>query len=342
MFDPTELAARVQHNCHISDAQYAGNYTLCIFLLKMREYYRWEQGIPLSHPLPKTPLGDWLVEREARWNELENEDFSNLPIDGDSLDPFDNAAINQRLIPRGYVYSGGYGVYHKPCFFLARLERVENRNGATLHLSAQELARDLAAPPAMLQNGNIFIRRESLRRFIWEKIEEQGQRNNDETAMARTLRHYDNLDVEATLDAMTENEIETLILHETGENIAHELLGDAWEEMLLDLPRSRNEFLLRAMRDNFADCAATLPTLIERKNSAALHFYFANLTGMRKEIFPAIVDAYHHWLDSGSLSALQNTCERGRRHWQNAMRDALQRFQSQRLTVDLDDLCQPL
>ena len=40
MYDIESLRTTVQHNCHISDARYAGHNALCIFLLKMREYFR--------------------------------------------------------------------------------------------------------------------------------------------------------------------------------------------------------------------------------------------------------------------------------------------------------------
>ncbi len=51
-----ELISQVQHNCDISDANHAGNYTLCIYLLKMREYYRWIHALDFSDckMVPKT------------------------------------------------------------------------------------------------------------------------------------------------------------------------------------------------------------------------------------------------------------------------------------------------
>lgn len=61
MFDLKTLTESVQKNCHISDAQYAGHYTLCVFLLKMREYYRWENAIPQSQRLPKEAVGKSVV-----------------------------------------------------------------------------------------------------------------------------------------------------------------------------------------------------------------------------------------------------------------------------------------
>ncbi|MEO8677345.1 MAG: hypothetical protein ABI569_17355, partial [Casimicrobiaceae bacterium] len=51
------LTSAVQHNCDISDARFAGDYGLCTFLLKMREYYRWENELPFAHALPKDELG---------------------------------------------------------------------------------------------------------------------------------------------------------------------------------------------------------------------------------------------------------------------------------------------
>jgi len=344
MFDAETLAETVQENCHISDARFAGNYTLCIFLLKMREYFRWERGIPLSKPLPHAELGKWLVAREEAWEELEARDFLPLSIGGHRFDPFDSAAINRRINAEGYVYSAGYGLFHKPSFFLARLHRKEHRDGITLYLSHEELARDLAAPPAMLQGNEVFIRRESLRRFIWEKIEELGHHRNAQSPMSRALACYPDGDLEATLDNMTENEIGTLILHESGEAMAHERLGHDWEELLSSLPRSRTEFLLRAVRDNLADCLSTLPTLIEQDNAAALHFYFANFTGMRKEIFPSAVTAYHDWLESGSLAPLRASSEAGREHWHRVSQRILETWRSQDKpqAADIETLCLPL
>jgi hypothetical protein len=35
-----QLRDSVQRNCHLADAEHARDYSLCIYLLKMREYYR--------------------------------------------------------------------------------------------------------------------------------------------------------------------------------------------------------------------------------------------------------------------------------------------------------------
>ena len=99
------LFTAVQRNCHISDARHAGDYTLCVYLLKMREYFRWEKGYAFHDNLPDDDLGDWLKERENYWETIENESFAHLSIAGDSYDPFDIDALNAALNPQGLVYS---------------------------------------------------------------------------------------------------------------------------------------------------------------------------------------------------------------------------------------------
>jgi hypothetical protein len=323
MHDLQRLTTTVQRNCHISDAHFAGHYTLCVFLLKMREYYRWEKGIPLSHPLPKQAVGEWLTAREQAWDQLESATFEPLRFSGQEFDPFDNQGINRLLNPAGYVYSGGYGLFQKPCFFLGKLDRHETRYGTTLLVSSQEYARDLMAPPAMFLDDTIYIRQESLRRLIWEKIEEWGFKKDTDTPMARALACYAQEDMETTLDHITSHEMESVVLHETGEAMARRQLGPEWEALLDSLPRSRAELLVRAVRDHLADCLSTLPSLVATGNKAALHFYFANFSGMRRELFPQALSAYEDWLESGSLEPLENAYLAGQRYWLQIAQDIL-------------------
>jgi len=113
------LISTVQKNCHISDAQFAGDLTLCTFLLKMRELYRWENDIPLSQEMAKAEVGDWMNSREHLWEEIETSPFEPLPLPGGSADPFEVGFANRLLAPHGLIYSAGYGRFCKPHFFLA-------------------------------------------------------------------------------------------------------------------------------------------------------------------------------------------------------------------------------
>ena len=310
------LLSAVQRNCHISDARYAGDYTLCIYLLKMREYFRWEKGYAFGDNLPEDDLGEWLRQREDYWQEIEDEGFAELPIGGDFYDPFDNAAVNAALNPHGLVYSGGFGSYCTPHFFLGRLGHHETRPDFTVLVSENEYARDLTAPPAMALDGTIYVRRESLRRMIWERIEEW-RWNRLENAMARALCGFDiEADVETALDAMTDTLAESVLLHEKGEVLAGQILGPEWEDMLSSLPRSKAEIMLRAVRDHLADSLITLPGLIAQGSDAALHFYFANMTNMRKDLFPALMQAYEAFVASGTRDVIAELLPASLGHWE--------------------------
>jgi hypothetical protein len=318
-----QLASVVQRNCDISDARHAGDYGLCTFLLKMREYFRWENELPFGGALPRDELGEWLKSREQSWNRIETDAFAPLPLARGALDPFEADAANRELLPQGCVYGAGFGRWQKPVFFLGALQRIEQREGLTICVSSCEYARELAAPPAMLQGRTVFVRLESVRRYLWERIEEHQWRRRG-GAMARALASYDFVaDTERALQRMADNEMETMILHELGEAKAGELLGDAWGEMALQLARTRSEPVARAVRDLLADCLQTLPALLERDNLPALHFYFATFDAPRRELFPQALEAYEDLARGGTPERLWRAVREGRERWLECARGLL-------------------
>jgi hypothetical protein len=309
------LSGRVQLNCHISDARHGGDYHMCSFLMKMREYYRWEKRLPFGARLPREDVGTWLAEREQLWESLEGHDYEPLDIAGQSFDPFAAESINQVLEPLGLVYSAGLGRNAKPHFFLGRLERRQEPGACSVLIADREYARDLGAPPAMTQGCTIYIRRESLRRMLWEKLE-SWRWNRPDNALGRAFSCYDfEGDLDAALQAMTDEEIDAVLLHEMGECQAGARLGEDWNRVLLEIAGTPAELMARAVRDHLADCLVTLPAMAERAEAASLHFYLGNLTHMRQEIFPALEAAYREWQASGSTEPLKAAARRGREHW---------------------------
>lgn len=310
-----DLIDTVQKNCMIADARHARDMTMCTFLLEMREYYRWEMEIPYGARLPKDELGDWLNARESEWDAVEDQDFAPLPITETGIDPFEADDINRALVPQGLVYSSGLGHFRKPHFVLAELKRAEVREGVQVLVAGCEYARDLIAPPAALRDGAIFLRMDAVRRLLWNKFEEWQWKEKD-TALGRAFAHYDfERDIERGLDRMAEAESEAMILHEVGEARAGRLLGSEWETMLGSLNARHAELLARAVRDHLADCLVTLPTLIEREAIGSLHFYLANLSGLRRALFPALPAAYEAWLGDRRLERFTDLAHRGETHW---------------------------
>ncbi len=311
----SDLVSAVQRNCDISDARFAGDFTLCVYLLKMREFYRWSEGRSFTDVVIREDVGSWVDRREAYWESLEDLDYLPLTVGDNRYEPLDADGVNTNLITRGLVYGGGIGRFSKPYFFLADLLRTESSGGYRIFLAGREYARELVAPPAMAQGNNIYVRRECLRRMLWEKIEEWRWRKQ-QNAMARAMQCYSfNCDPERALERMTENEVEAVILHEIGEVVAGGLVGVLWDEMLITVARTGAETTARAVRDLLADCLTTLPALLDEENRPSLHFYFANLSPLRKDLFPALVKAYSEWVDNDDLQQLKRVVRDGKLHW---------------------------
>lgn len=318
------LTAAVRHNCGIVDARHGADQGICAYLLKMRELYRWEADLPLDAVLPKADVGDWLSAREAVWADLEDENFLPVAVDGEHFDPFDTAAINARLLDQRLVYGAGLIDGGRPHFLLAELEAVEAvPDGPTVYTLGREHARGLNAPPAMALADVVYLRRDALHRFLWEKLETWRWQRLD-NAMGRALQAYGVVDqAPAALAAMVTQQLALVRAHELGESWAARRLGEDWNTLLLALPRTPAELVLRAVRDLLADCHATVPALLAADSEAAWHFYAGSLSGMRRQLFPAFVEAYERWRETADTAPLQALAQRGEAHWLAVAEEAL-------------------
>lgn len=314
-FKLSELQRHVQHNCHISDASHAGNYTLCIYLLKMREFYRWEHAIGFNESIDNESIGAWLTERESFWETLEESPIKAICIGEEEFEPFDIEGINNAIEKENLIYSAGYILRGKPHFFLADIVNILEHDDYRIVVSGKEHARELTAPPALSQGKTIFIRSESLRRTVWEKVEESLW-NKEQSPLVRAISFYDfKNDLEDSLTKLCDSEIETLVAHEIGEIMAGKVLGDSWQKMIYSTDHAPLELMLRSIRDNLADCMSTIPNIIENLEPARLHFYIANIGNMRKVLFPALRAAYDKWLNDKSSKHLEIIARDGKEHW---------------------------
>lgn len=312
--DPALIEA-VQTNCHIADAAHAADMTLCIYLLQMREFYRWELGLPPLQPMAREAVGAWLSAREALWDKLEGTPLRTLPLSGGNADPFDVQGVNAALAPLGLVYGAGYTAPGRPSFFLGALESEQARDGVLVRTSGREYARGLSSPPAALQDGTVYLRRESLQRWLWEKYEAWTLRR-PEGPFKRALDAHGYAEAgEAAVSRMAEDQAETLILHELGEAQARALLGEDWAAMRQALSDRRTELYVRAVRDLLADCRVTLPALLQRGAPASLHFWFANFEGLRAELAPCLQRAYDAYCAGDGGQVLGRALNEGAAHW---------------------------
>ena len=301
----TTLCEDVQFNCAVSDARYARDYSLCIYLLRMREFYRWRFDIPLLQRLDTATVGDWISEMEMHWDDIEECTFKPVVINGVTHDPFESDAINQQLQSSGLIYSAGYGRLGQPHFVLAELNHQNSVASLHTYECGKELARDSITLPAMTQNQSVYIRHDSIKRHIWQMVDEWSLKKPI-GPLARVVDHYQ-LSDSSNADAKLEKAVSELsplyLKHEHGEVAAGVLLGDRYQQLLLKIAGSRDEFYLRAVRDLIADSLKTWPYILTRGNEIELDFWLASAVGARLQLLKA----------SGLASLLQDDSTQGSR-----------------------------
>lgn len=319
-----QLVSQVQYNCDISDARHAGNYTLCIYLLKMREYYRWIHALEFSDDFDASAMSRWLRSKEDTWDRVVDESFRNISFAEQEYDPFDTDALNRQLQRDQLFYHAGIGQKAVQHFFIADLVDESRVNGIRINITGREYARDLTAPPAISSRSEIIVRRESLKRMCWERYQEWNW-SRLQNPMGTALSYYPfDHDIPAALELMVSTEQDTLIHHELGEMAISRDYGPAWSDMMLKLLGGKAELLARSVRDHLADCLHTLPFLAEQDNPASIHFYFANLTHLRKELFPSAKETYRLWCDHGDSSILADLAQRASVHWRELVQSILE------------------
>jgi len=314
----------VQTNCHIADARHAGEMPLCIYLLQLREFYRWQRGLAFGAELPRAALGAWIAEREALWDGLAEHAIGALPCADAQVDAFDAATINIALRSSGWYYGAGLIGPGRPVFFVAELDRADtvDVDGETIDVAVcgRELARGLAAPPAVLAPGpQIVLRRAALARWLWEKFEAHGLRpgHGPFAELARERGLAASADFDAALPQLLDELAPVLLLHEVGELRAGRTLGQRWGELRIAVADDRRaELRLRAVRDHIADCGTTLPALLRAGAATPLHFWFAGYEGHREALFPGLPRAYAAWRDGDGGSALARAAAAGAAHFE--------------------------
>lgn len=307
---------QIKANCDISDAKYWGYFSICGLLMRYRDLFRSEQGLAPWAEFGRETIAAWIERKESRWPELEQQDFTDITVEGRAYHPFAVAAVNEALQGAGLVYGAGYGMYLKPTFFLAELQSVREVDGRTVYTAGRELARDLFTSPAMLQGQCIFLRREPLTALLWEKFSELGAGRGfalDDAFPHYGLRPGQAIDTafETGIHGMAERYAETLLQHELAESL--EGLPE-WKDILLRAGERKAEHYLRAVKDLIADTSDHGPfkKIIETRDRGALSLSIGLLEGYRKILFPEIREAYTAFLAGENWELIEAARTAGR------------------------------
>ncbi len=311
----TELISAIQHNCDISDARDHGIYSMCTMVLKLRNLYKWEHGIePWEEPDPPDLL-DWIDNKEKYWQTLNEQQFQSLAINGNTYQPDELTAINAAFTSHDLVYGFGYGRSMKAVFFVAEKEEERLIAGKKVLILGKELAKEMASPFAMAQDGVVYVRRENLRFFLWDHIQEL--RSSCRESFRHALELHSVLDVEGQLDqqklqekfdSLVESEMDLFIYHEIGELLQTTLDSATLQKVINTFPASVIELVCRSIKDILADThpQGLLARVIETEKDTSLSFYIGFLDGLRAKLFPEIFDAFSRFRQTSDWKSIED------------------------------------
>ncbi len=308
------LLKSIRHNCDISDARDNGIFSICTLVLKLRNLYKWEHGLQPWEEPDSPVLLDWIAAKEEYWATIRAEPFLPIPINGEGIDPFLLPPINRYLSVGNNIYGAGYGRSMKAVFFMAEILEDRLVDGCPTLILGKEKARELSSPFAMLQDGVIYIRKDPLRFFFWDQIQEISP--SSRPAMQQALGIYDLMKEDCTLDrekliavfdAIVEQELEIFIYHEVGESQENLLTSNVLKKIIAAYPASVLELLARSVKDVLADThpRGLLSHIVSQEKKSSLGFYMSFLDGMRKLLCAELTEASKVFWDNGNWSLLQ-------------------------------------
>ena len=332
------LLKTVKKNCDISDARDNGIYSICTLVLKLRNLYKWENGLDPWQEPESPVLLDWIAAKEEYWETIRDEEFLQIPINGIGVDPFLPPVINEYLSTGNHVYGAGYGRSMKAVFFIAEVLEDRVVEGIPTLILGEEKARELSSPFAMLQDNVIYIRKEPLRFFFWDQVQELNPSNKP--AMLQALSCYGLMSDDCTFDrqrlidvfdTIIDEELDIFIYHEVGENQKNLLDSSMLKKIISVFPATALELVARAVKDILADTHSKglLGHILVSEKKSSLCFYISFLDGMRKLLFPEIIEASKKFWGSGDWSLIEKARLESR-------------IKNEKIAADLQSICSRL
>jgi hypothetical protein len=312
------LIQQVKLNCNISDAKYWGYYSICGMLLRLRHLYRVEHSLKPWESIPTEDITKWISEREALWETLQDKPLQPIRIEDNIFDPFSFEEINNIIEKEGLVYGGGFGMFNKPTFFLAKIEELKEVYDYKVYYAERELCRDMSYSAAMVQGRCIYIRFDPLLIMLWEKLLEMraGRSSTHLKEAFEAFGVYLNAGQEQELYKKLEKlcrELSPLLLfHEIGEVYEDESI-EQWLSILQKAKNREQELYLRAIKDIMADTSELGPLkfIVEERDIRLLHFYIALLDRERRELFPEILTSYTLFRENRNWQLIEDARKKG-------------------------------
>lgn len=308
--DLNAFSRQVRKNCDITDARYAGIYSVCGLAMRLRDLYKWEHGIPFWQEGDADRVLDWIGAKEAAWEALMSEEFAPLQINGSRFDPFDSRGINAAINPYGLYYGAGYAHGLKPTFFVAQIVDTAVVAGHTVWHLGREHARDLLTLPAFSQDGQIVLRNEAGRMFLWDQIMYINKAGRRPLALAMQACGVPDAEPETLrshIDKVLDAQQMVYLWHEVGELEEQTFDRQLWRKILSDHPHTVVELFVRSLKDILADTGTrgALSVILSHRNPAALGLYMAFGKGLFPLLCRELVCAFDRFLMDSKWAVLE-------------------------------------
>lgn len=295
--DIDQLKRQILYNCDVTDAQHSGVYSVCGLVMRLRDLYKWERRLPPWQEDASASVLEWIGDKETRWEGLMETDYLPLTVNGHTLDAFDTAGVNQSLKAMNLFYGAGYAHSLKPTFFLAEIDDRLVVEGKAVWVLGREHARDLLTLPAFSQDGQVVLRTEAGRMYLWDQILYMG--NSGRRALTFALDAFGFKDhateaIQRNFDDIWAVQKSIYIRHEVGEIEDRVFDRRIWQEMLADYPHTAVELFIRTLKDLLADTnpKGTLAHLISNRNTAGIGLYMAFGNGITRMLTKALNCAF--------------------------------------------------
>ena len=295
--DLARLSREVVHNCDVSDARYAGIYSVCGLAMRLRDLYKWERRLPPWQEDEAARVLEWIGDKEELWESLQEAEYDRLQVSNQSFDPFDTLAMNTALAPYNHFYGAGYAHSLKPTFVLAEIDCEETVAGHRVRYLGREHARDLLTLPAFSQDGEVVLRSEAARMFLWDQIayiSNSGRRALNFALEACGLPDAHTETIRDHFENVLQAQHWIYVQHEIGE--LEETLFDReiWQSILADYPHTPVELLVRTLKDILADTSSqgALTWLLRNRDEAALGLYMAFGNGFVRLLTHELICAF--------------------------------------------------
>jgi hypothetical protein len=268
-----------------------------MLFMRLRNLFKWENGIDPWEEVEPPLLLDWIAEKEEEWDRLSASEFLSIPIGKNSTDPMNVQQVNDLLSPQNLCYGAGLGKSLKAVFFLARILELRTECGCHVTILGKEEARELDSPFALLQDKMIYFRTEPYRYFFWDRVMDTDA--SKKVALKEALNAYELLDncgrinrekFRENFDLIVNQEMTPIIRHEVGEMLDNTFAGDTLTTLVSTFPGTVIELLARSTKDVLADLhdEGMLGWIIRNQRKASLGFYLTFVDGFRKILAPEI------------------------------------------------------